>query len=199
MWPTVVRVFVQLHPLLAVNVFFVQLPQWTCEIYISATCDTIHLACQIRLLWLNCQTATMVGDNHQYGACFLGVSRSRILLFVQGRWDLHQTHGLTLRNWVQYTIVKDNLLGVYPLNNFTFEPQKGGGKAARVQGLLSNNPSGEQPLIRLQLLDCRMSCDSRKCLHPEIKKDTEAQWRRGKRLSRVGCCLKGVHLELGLG
>lgn len=37
-----------------------------------------------------------------------------------------------------------------------------------------SSPAIPGPLIRLQLLDCWMSCDSRKCLRPGIKKDT--QW-----------------------
>lgn len=35
------------------------------------------------------------------------------------------------------------------------------------------------PLIRLQLLDCWMSCDSRKCLRPEIKDRQWAESRQG--------------------
>lgn len=58
------------------------------------------------------------------------------------------------------------------LNKSTFESRRRE-KAARVQGLLGSDPRAERPLIRLQLLDCWMSCDSRKCLRPEIKKDRE--------------------------
>lgn len=71
------------------------------------------------------------------------------------------------------------------------------GEGRRVQGLLSSDPMAERPLIRLQLLDCWMSCDSRKCLRPEIKKDTEGGGvKAGGKKFIQRCCLQEVRGEL---